>query len=54
MNLFCFKKKDYECPYCFFYFETKEELKKHKKDCLFSEKNTKIKIKIRTIPPSHK
>ena len=39
MKLFCcFKKKVYECPYCFFSFNSKRKLKKHKEICLFSEK----------------
>ncbi len=35
---FC-SKKIYECPYCFFTFDSKKELKNHKRECLFNEKN---------------
>ena len=35
---YCIKKR-YECPYCFFTFNSKKELKIHKRKCLFCEKN---------------
>ena len=56
----CIKKK-YECPHCFFTFQSKKELKFHKRECLFSEKNEISNILFmkkennpRLKPPPHK
>ena len=61
---FCCKKKYHECPFCFFHFETNDELEKHKHNCLFSEsndisnvlfENTEFIIKFpKHNPPPHK
>ena len=58
MNVFCFrKKKHYECQFCFFHFDSKKELKIHKKNCLCSEKNFNelfCNKESKLIPPPHR
>ena len=58
-NIFCFRKNNYECPFCFFTFNTKKELKIHKRKCLFSDSKNISNIlfenkEIISKPPPHK